>query len=541
VSHLENAKLVDFWLRAMIAWYLTDGPLITLLSREDTGCMVFCSRTYMDLNLKVIFGMKLKKFREQAGLSLTDFGQKTGLSTSYLTEIEHGKKYPKAEKIARLAEVLGKSYDDLVSIRLDEGLSPLAGFLSSPVLHNFPYHLFGISPAEVVDLMTRQPVEASALVNALVGIAEQYNIGVEHLFRSALRSYQELHENFFPDIEREVDEFATASSLPAMPTPDYGTLRRLIKDKFNYRLDENQLKDHPKLMRFRSVLLPKNKQSPLLLINPALTDRQKKFILAREIGYNVLGIKARAMTSAPERVDSFEQVLGDFRASYFAGALLINREMLIRDMGELFASHRWQPSLFFSYLGRYEITPEIFMYRLTEILPRYFGFKLHFLRFNKEGPRFRLVKHLNMSQVLIPSGIGLDEHYCRRWLAIRILQKLEDKRKGDDKLTEPIVDAQLSSFVDSQTSFLCVGMARRLALNPAAGTSVSLGFRYDDVLKRTIAFADDPAITRLGINGTCERCRLTADECQDRAVEPGLLELEMERIEIERELSSLKA
>src|SRR5262249_13099067 len=106
----------------------------------------------MGLNHKVIFGMKLRQFREQAGLSLTDFGVRTGLSTSYLTEIEHGKKYPKAEKIARLAEALGRSYDDLVSIRLDEELSPLADFLASPLLHNFPYHLFGISPAQVVEL-----------------------------------------------------------------------------------------------------------------------------------------------------------------------------------------------------------------------------------------------------------------------------------------------------------------------------------------------------------------------------------------------------
>src|SRR5262245_40400684 len=175
----------------------------------------------MGLNHKVIFGMKLRQFREHVSLSLTDFASRTGLSTSYITEIEHGKKYPKAEKIARMAEVLGRSYDDLVSIRLDDELSPLAGFLGSPVLHNFPYHLFGISPAQVVELLTRQPAEASALVNALVGIAEQYNIGVEHLFRSALRSYQELHENYFPEIERAVVEFVRSSELDGGPTPGY--------------------------------------------------------------------------------------------------------------------------------------------------------------------------------------------------------------------------------------------------------------------------------------------------------------------------------
>ena len=48
----------------------------------------------MGLNHKVIFGMKLRQHREAAGLSLTQFAGRTGLSTPYLTEIEHGKKYP---------------------------------------------------------------------------------------------------------------------------------------------------------------------------------------------------------------------------------------------------------------------------------------------------------------------------------------------------------------------------------------------------------------------------------------------------------------
>src|SRR6266480_5232191 len=243
----------------------------------------------MGLNHKVIFGMKLRKFREQAGISLTDLGVRTRLSTSYLAEIEHGKKYPKAEKIARMAEALGRNYDDLVSIRLDEQLSPLSGFLGSAALHNFPFHLFGISPAQVVELMTRQPLEASALVNALVGIAESYNIGVEHLYRSALRSYQELHENYFPDIERAVDEFVLDASIKADPTSSYADLRTLIQNRFNYQLDDKQLSKHPQLDHFRSVLVARRGSPPTLLMNQLLTDLQKKFILAREIGYQVLG------------------------------------------------------------------------------------------------------------------------------------------------------------------------------------------------------------------------------------------------------------
>jgi transcriptional regulator with XRE-family HTH domain len=493
----------------------------------------------MSLNHKVIFGMKLRQFREQAGLSLTDLGVRTGLSTSYLTEIEHGKKYPKAEKISRMAEVLGRNYDELVSIRLDEELSPLSKFLASPVLHNFPYHLFGISPAQVVELITRQPVEASALVNALVGIAEQYNIGVEHLFRSALRSYQELHANYFPEIERAVDGFARETAINPDPTPTYDDLRQIIETRFDYRLDDRSLAKRPKLQRFRSVLVSRRKGAPTLLMNPALTELQKKFILAREIGYQALGIKERAMTSAPERVDSFEQVLNDFRASYFAGALLVNRERLVADMKEFFALDRWQPRRFRDFLDRYEVTPEVFMYRLTEVLPEYFGIKLHFLRFNHEGGEFRLVKHLNMSQVLMPSGTGVNEHYCRRWLAIRILQGLGVGGANGDRGREPVVDAQLSRFVDSDARFLCVAMARHLALNPSATSSVSLGFRCDEEFERAVRFARDAAITRLDIDGTCERCRLTPAECADRAAPPVLLELQRSRREIEHELASL--
>jgi len=493
----------------------------------------------MGLNHKVIFGMKLRQFREQAGLSLTDLGARIKLSTSYLTEIEHGKKYPKAEKIARMAEALGRNYDDLVSIRLDEQLSPLSDFLESPVLHNFPFHLFGISPAQVVELMTRQPLEASALVNALIGIAESYNIGVEHLYRSALRSYQELHENYFPEIERTVDEFAHSARIKGDPTPSFPDLRANIEKRFNYRLDEQELSKHPKLSQFRSVLVTKRGSPPTLLINPALSSRQKKFILAREIGYQVLGLTDRAMTSAPERVDSFEQVLNDFKASYFAGALLIKREPLLADVREFFALERWQPRRFRDFLERYEVTPEIFLYRLTEVLPEYLGIKLHFLRFNHEGGIYRLVKHLNMSQVLIPGGTGLDEHYCRRWLAIRILNDLDREKATRRKPVEPVVGVQLSRFVDTNERYLCVAMARHLALNPSATSSVSLGFRCDEEFERTVRFARDPSISRLDIDGTCERCRLTVAECQDRAAPPVLLELQRNRRDIERELEML--
>ncbi|MGH7601335.1 MAG: helix-turn-helix domain-containing protein, partial [bacterium] len=57
--------------------------------------------------LRLILGIKLKQLRQERSYSLKDLTEKTGLSLSYLSEIENGKKYPKPEKIIQIAQALG--------------------------------------------------------------------------------------------------------------------------------------------------------------------------------------------------------------------------------------------------------------------------------------------------------------------------------------------------------------------------------------------------------------------------------------------------
>jgi transcriptional regulator with XRE-family HTH domain len=87
----------------------------------------------------MIFGMKVRQLREQRGYVLKELAARTGLSMSYLTEIEQGKKYPKAEKILQLARALGVSFDELVSLKLEHGLNPLASVVDSPLMQDFPF------------------------------------------------------------------------------------------------------------------------------------------------------------------------------------------------------------------------------------------------------------------------------------------------------------------------------------------------------------------------------------------------------------------
>jgi hypothetical protein len=145
------------------------------------------------------------------------------------------------------------------------------------------------------------------------------------------------------------------------------------------------------------------------------------------------------------------------------------------------------------------------------------------LRFHEVDDRYVLYKQLNMNQLLVPQGIGLHEHYCRRWLSVRLLR---EEPNGPPTFEKPFIGAQMSEFVHTRERFLCLGFARPLSLNSDTQSSVIVGFRVDSELGNAIKFANDPAIPKLFIHETCERCPLTADQCSDRVAEPTMLQAE---------------
>lgn len=472
----------------------------------------------MSLNVPVIFGMKLKKFRELRGMTLTEFAAQCDLSPVYIADVEKGRKYPNPDKIHRLAEALGRSYEDLVSPRLTEDFAPLEMFLNSPVLKDFPFHLFGISLNDLVELVTRSPAEASALLKALLNIANNYHLEAEHLFRAALRAYQESKLNYFEDVEEAVEEFDY----------NYGNsdgyslkrLQQILEQFYNCEVNYSELERYPELMGYRSVYL--NRERPKLLINPMLNEAQRRFILAREIGYQFLGLNVRAVTSAPEKAESFEQVLNDFKASYFAGALLIERNCLLADLEELFSLEKWDYKKLIALVDRYKATPELLFYRISELIPRFFGIKLHFLRYNLEAGTIKLIKQLHAEH--LSAGLSLNENHCRRWLVLRYLKKLaRDLDSGVRRGRNIIAGAQISNFIDQERRFLCLGIASRLTLNKAVTSSVAIGLQCDDTLERRVRFLRDKSLARLQVGTSCERCPMAEDECQDRVAPATIL------------------
>ncbi|QQR75506.1 MAG: helix-turn-helix domain-containing protein [Holophagales bacterium] len=489
-------------------------------------------------NLRLVLGLKLRALRLKQGLPLKDVAEKAGMAVSYLSEIEKGKKYPKAEKLLDLSRALEVPFDDLVSLRVDEDLSPLKTFAGSNFLQEFPFELFGVKPEDLFDLVSEDPARAGALVRTFIEISQRYDLQVEHFLFAALRSYQQLHANYFPDLEDTAAAFRRREGLGASEPPSPERLRQLLQRRHGYRVDETSLSGHPELAGLRSVLA--RPSPPLLLVNPRLLPAQRAFILARELGYLELGLRERPRTSSWLKVESFNQVLNNFKASYFAGALLMDRERVVADLAEIFRAERWNPEFLLRGMQRYRATPEMLFYRLTELVPRFFGLKeIYFLRFgHHEGSdRFSLTKALNLSRVPVPHGVGPEETYCRRWLVLGLLGELAARRRSGDPIAAPIARAQKAAFLSDGVEFFVVAAARPLALAQRADSAVSVGFLINDAFRSTVRFADDPAVPRREVNLTCERCPLP--DCAERAGPPALAERERQTARREAALAEL--
>src|SRR5260370_24189472 len=90
-------------------------------------------------HLRFVLGLKLKSLRQEKGAPLKSVAARSGLSISYLSEIEHVKKYPTPVKLIRLARALIISFNALVSQQSAEDLYPAKAVFSSGFLPAFPF------------------------------------------------------------------------------------------------------------------------------------------------------------------------------------------------------------------------------------------------------------------------------------------------------------------------------------------------------------------------------------------------------------------
>ena len=463
--------------------------------------------------IRLIFGLKLKQIRTERNLSLFGLSKLSGLSKSYLNEIEKGKKYPKTDKIVILSEALDIPYDHLVSLKLDKNLAPIGEILQSKILKEIPLEIFGIKESNLIDIIANAPVKVNAFISTLIKIAQHYSVTRESFFLAALRSYQEAQNNYFETIENLVEKFCKAYHIDLSSKVSTDDLEEILVDEYQYIINTDELALHQNLQELRSIFIPKNKT---LLISNQIDESQKRFIYAKEIAYNYMETTNRLYTFPWIKFDSFDQVLHNFLASYFAGALLIPRNRLIEDLKNFFKKTSWDKDAFLSLMNHFTHSPETFYQRLTNVFPKQFHFKnLFFLRFTHKinAPSFQLNKELHITQQQAPRANESNEHYCRRWVSLRTLRTLE---KNPNQ--QHIFDIQISDYPDSKNQYLVFSSATADPFKENSSRSVSIGMLISPHLKKHIHFLEDPALKTVQVGVTCETCAIK--DCVERATKP---------------------
>lgn len=469
--------------------------------------------------IKLIFGLKLKQFRQEKGWSLQELSELSGISASYLNEIEKGKKYPKTDKILLLSSVLGLEYSELISSDMKKALGPTGDILRSSIFTDVPFEFFGIDPSNLMEIIANAPVKFSALVKTLIKIGRSYNVSVEKLYFAVLRSYTEIHKNYFPDLEEKANRFLVGEEK------NEANLKRYLRIEHELIVDTFDPEKFPAISSLRTVFHPKTKR---LYLNKNLAGEQRIFALAREAGFRELGIKIRPLTSTWVNVNSFDEVFNNFKASYFASAFLVPHQELNKRIQTLFSQDRFSQRRFNQLLDDFPVTEETLFYRIFSVLPEFFEIeKLYFLKFEiqKESSEPKLIKEIHLVGQHDPQE-NLNEHYCRRWPGISILEELSPE-------TGRLVKTQVSVFENNGNTYYEIALAK----NTKSGVreSITLGFEINESVRKRVGFiGGSPQKT---VNQTCEKCALF--DCKERVAAPTVLFNERRKAEINKAIEVL--
>ena len=489
-------------------------------------------------NQRIIFGLKVRQARQGKGFSFADLSRLSGLSVSYLNEIEKGKKYPKEKKVHALCSSLEIPYEELTSQQLGPALAPVSELLKSNFLKDLPLDLFGIELSKVVEIIANAPARVSAFISTLLELSRNYALNEENFYFGALRSYLQLHNNYFEELEMEVRRFEEAYNISRERPLKTNTLAAILENVYQYQIISGGIDEHEELSGLRSLYLP---QHGRLLLNSRLTDTQERFQLGKELAFQFMELQERAITSSIVTARSFEEVLNHSKAIYFSVALHLPLADICADLDKFFQQSSWQESAFLKIMQKYDATPEMFYHRLTNVLPEFFGIRrLFFVRIVHDvaSDRYEVDRELHLNRAHRPHSNGLNEHYCRRWVAVSLLKGLHELKRDKDSVRTSI-GVQRSQYFGTDDEYLCFAIARPSDSLNERNVSVTIGILLDENLKKRIKFVEDPLIRKRVVNITCERCALS--DCVERAASPEVFEKRDRTLKIQQRVDALQA
>ncbi len=478
-------------------------------------------------NERILFGLKLRQLRQLRELSFQQLSKLTGISVSYLNEIERGKKSPKKEKLRELASALDVEVATLVDQELDAAMMPVADLLRSNFLNELPLDRFGIELSKIVEIIGNAPARVGAFISSLLELSRNYALMDENFYTGALRSWLEMHENFLEDSEAFAKTLREELTWAPSYVPSAEELGYLLRFKYDYRILKGGLEEHEAFAGLERVFLPTDRS---LLLAGSMQERDLRYHLAKEIGYQIMKLSnERSLTSPIVEVSGFDMALAQARAHAFASALLLPAEQFDAELKGFFGEGELAPDIFQQLLRKYQVTPMLLLDRVAALIPQFREIRsLYLIQLTEsEEDGLQVTRELHLGAHHRPHSTGLLEHYCRRWVGVRLLLNRRENVQ---------VSLQISQFHGFDEEYLVLAISDRE--HNGKRQSTFLGMPLTPELEGTIPALVKADLKQKVVSNTCERCSIA--NCAERAAPPVVANLREKRKNVGETINELQ-
>ncbi|GGJ80496.1 DNA-binding protein [Pilimelia anulata] len=270
---------------------------------------------------KIYARAKLRRLRDEHGLSQTELARRLDISTSYLNQIEHSQRPLTAAVLLRIAEVLGVDPEFFSDVEEERLGTDLRAALADEATGE------RISPIEVGELVRDHP----GVARALVALHRRYREAAERVATLAgpagstpealtephddVRDFFYAHHNYFDALDVAAERLAR--DLDAVPGRAAVALTRHLAREYGVRVVATAPgRPGADLRRY-------DPDSGVLYLAGGQTDGQRAFQLATQLAFLRHGELIAALAAGPALGDTAAALARLGLAGYYAAAVLM--------------------------------------------------------------------------------------------------------------------------------------------------------------------------------------------------------------------------
>nr|WP_240037550.1 short-chain fatty acyl-CoA regulator family protein [Glycomyces paridis] len=281
---------------------------------------------------KAKVGLRLRRFREERGLTQAAFAAALGISTSYVNQMESNQRPITGPVLLRLAEVydvdmqrFAASEGDRLTAQLRDALADTAHADRSSVAEA---REFAESMPELAQYMVdlhrryRHAVERNAAMSA------ELDAGAAPTAHEEVRDLFYAKRNHVAELDAAAERIVAEAAID--PGDVAGGLSRLLRERYGVTVADLAAGDAERAKRRYDA------ETRVLRLSPLLAPGQRAFQLATHLALVACGDLIRAEAEAADL--SGEEARGLARiglANYFAGALILPYGAFLRAAEEL--------------------------------------------------------------------------------------------------------------------------------------------------------------------------------------------------------------